>query len=243
MRFAGFRHAPAVLAAVLALGTVGAASHAQSAPSGGAAPRRVARRIDKHPRALVTPTREGGQAWAKALGEVLVRNRNTGAEAKLRLYREDGTLDAEAATRFMSVASSVKVDDAEHAERLPERLVQLVFRASYHFKGASVVILSAMRKGARGRHGAGEAIDFHLDGVKAPALAAYLRATPRAGVGIYTHPKTQYVHLDVRDHSYHWLDGSPPGVKWRERLLSDPKQAKRDASYRPALDLPERAGG
>jgi uncharacterized protein YcbK (DUF882 family) len=232
-----------VLAAVLALGTVGAASRAQSAPSGGAAPRRVARLVDKHPRALVTPERAGGQAWAKSLGEVAVHNRNTGASAKLRLYRQDGTLDPAAAKRFMAVASSERSDGPEPAEQLPERLVQLVFRASYHFKGADVVIVSATRKGARGRHGAGEAIDFQLTGVKAPALAAFLRATPRAGVGIYTHPKTQYVHLDVRDHSYHWLDGSPPGVKWRERLLPDPKQAKRDASYRPVLDLPERAGG
>ncbi len=243
MRFAGFRHAPAALAAVLALGTVGASSRAQSAPSGGAPPRRVARVVEKRARTLVTPELKGGAAWAKALREVSVHNRNTGAKAALRLYRDDGSLDVAAAKHFMVVAASEKTDAAEPTEPLPERLVQLVFRASYHFKGAAVVIVSATRKGARGRHGDGQAIDFFLDGVKAPALAAYLRATPRAGVGIYTHPKTQYVHLDVRDHSYHWLDGSPPGVKWRERLLSDPKQAKRDASYRPVLDLPERAGG
>ena len=91
--------------------------------------------------------------------------------------------------------------------------------------------MSATRKGAHGKHGKGEAIDFQLEGVSAATLAAYLRGTPLAGIGIYTHPKTQYVHLDVRAHSYHWLDGSPPGVTWREKLLGDPSQEKRDASY------------
>jgi hypothetical protein len=47
------------------------------------------------------------------------------------------------------------------------------------------------------------------------------------------------VHLDVRDHSYHWVDGSPPGVTWREQLLPDPKQIARDASLSWSLDLPE----
>ena len=117
--------------------------------------------------------------------------------------------------------------------------MQLAIRASYHFGGAAISIVSATRPGARGKHGTGEALDFSLEGVKATVLAAYLRTTPRAGVGIYTHPKTQYVHLDVREHSYHWIDGSPPGVTWREQLLADPKQAARDASWSPALDLPE----
>jgi hypothetical protein len=120
-------------------------------------------------------------------------------------------------------------------------LVRLVFRASYHFGGATVAILSGTRRGASGRHGTGEALDFSLEGVSAGALASYLRKTPRAGVGIYVHPKTQYVHLDVRDHSYHWVDASPPGVTWRERLLPDPTQADRDASYSAAADLPETA--
>ena len=30
------------------------------------------------------------------------------------------------------------------------------------------------------------------------------------GVGVYTNPLTQYVHLDVRERSYHWIDASPP---------------------------------
>ena len=52
------------------------------------------------------------------------------------------------------------------------------------------------------------------------------------------HRRTRYVHLDVRERSYHWLDASPPRRHWKEMRLRDPKQAKRDASYTPEMDLP-----
>lgn len=190
--------------------------------------------------------------WATKLAPIDIVNRNTNAHGKVRLYDDHGVLDRGAARSFMRIASRLHEsgvpappetagahDASDDDERLDLRLVQLVVRASYHFGGASVMIISGTRPGGNGRHGTGEALDFSLEGVKAPLLAAYLRGTPRAGVGIYTHPKTQYVHLDVRDHSFHWIDGSPPGVTWREQLIADPKQGMRDASYAPALDLPE----
>jgi uncharacterized protein YcbK (DUF882 family) len=185
----------------------------------------------------------GPRSWAVSLPAIDVKNRNTDARANIRLYTGDGTLDRDALRTFMRVACS-RVDapdkpNGEVAEPLDPRLVQLVFRAAYHFRSTSLVIVSATRKGAHGKHGTGDAIDFQLGGVRAAALAAYMRTYPRAGVGIYTHPKTQYVHLDVRDRSYHWIDASPPGVRWREKRLRDPHQEKRDASYAPLMDLPE----
>src|SRR5215472_10156295 len=110
-------------------------------------------------------------------------------------------------------------------------------KAAYHFGRARIQIVSGFRSNA-GRHGTGEALDFRLVGVRASILAAFLRDTPRAGVGIYTHPRTQFVHLDVRDVSYHWIDGSAPGKHWREGALRDPSGKKRDASWTPESDLP-----
>jgi len=231
----------AVAIAVLSVVAASGDRHAGAAPN---APVKNARIVESAPpRPFVPETLAKSESWATSLKAIDVRMRNTGAQAKIRLYKDDGTIDPRAAQEFMDVAASVK----GAKEPLPSRLVQLVFRASYKFgragggEGANVVIVSATRKGAHGKHGSGQAIDFALDGVSAAALAAYLRQTPRAGIGIYTHPKTQYVHLDVRDRSYHWLDGSPPGVTWREKLLSDPNQAKRDESYGAANDLPESA--
>ena len=210
-----------------------------------AKPARVAHVAPAAKRALTTtsaPTVDTSETRAPALGAIAVLNRNTNARGVIRLYDDRGQLDREQARAFMRLAgsgSAAPADASEDDERLDVRVVQLALRAEYHFKASSLAIVSATRPGAKGKHGTGEALDFALEGVKAPLLAAYLRGLPRAGVGIYTHPRTQYVHLDVREHSYHWIDGSPPGVSWREQLLSDPKQAARDSAWSPRSDLPE----
>ena len=233
------------MAIMLAASAVGATPPLAAAAPQGKPPSRVARVVRVAKRALTTTSAlsvDASESWAAALGPIEVLNRNTNAHARIRLYDDHGVLDRGQARSFMRVAGTAHGapdDAAEEDERLDVRVVQLAIRAAYHFGGASIAIISATRPGARGKHGTGEALDFSLEGVKAPLLAAYLRRMPRAGVGIYTHPKTQYVHLDVRDHSYHWIDGSPPGVTWREQLLADPKQAARDASWSASLDLPE----
>lgn len=232
-----------------ALAVLFAAGTGDAAPP--AAPVRNARIVERPPpRPLDLPNAPGTRAaekapWAVSLAAIDVKNKTTSSRMKIRLYGDDGTIDRAAARAFMRVASR-ELDphdraDGDVAEPLDTRLVQLAFRAAYHFGGKPIVIVSATRKGAHGKHGTGEALDFQVEGVRAATLAAYVRTFPRAGVGIYTHPKTQYVHLDVRDRSFHWLDGSPPGVSWRERRLADRSQEKRDAAYTNVLDLPEAA--
>jgi len=78
-----------------------------------------------------------------------------------------------------------------------------------------------------------------MSGVKPEALASYLRKQPRVGVGIYTHRRTRFVHLDVRDNSYHWLDASPPGRNWRGQAIGGRSLPQLDASYQRAGDWPE----
>jgi uncharacterized protein YcbK (DUF882 family) len=174
-------------------------------------------------------------SWAAALAPVDVISATTHARASVRLYAADGEIDDDARATLERIAAS---DADPHA--LATRVEQLVVRAAYHFGGAPVTVVSAWRENAS-RHGTGEAIDFRLKGVRARELAAYLRGIGRAGVGVYTHPRTQFVHLDVRDQSYHWIDASPPGVKWREAQLRDPGALKRDAAWSPSMDLPDSA--
>jgi uncharacterized protein YcbK (DUF882 family) len=231
----------------MAFGLVLATGKGDAAPPN--VPLRHARIVEHTPPRLLehpdTPTAitHGKVSWAASLTAIEVRNRNTNARAKIRLYDDTGELDRSALRDFMRVAAST-VDlpdrpDGDVAEPLDPRLVQLAVRAAYRFGGASIVLVSATRKGSHGKHGTGDALDFQVEGVRAATLAAYARTYPLAGVGIYTHPKTQFIHLDVRDRSYHWIDASPPGVTWREKLLPDRTQQKRDASYVSTMDLPE----
>lgn len=174
--------------------------------------------------------------WAVELAPLKVVCANTGESATISLYGHDGALDPGALEAFSRIAA-----DSNGYSPLSPRLLQLAVKAAHHFRASTFVVVSAFRQKRRGKtdhHTAGEALDFKLPGVDYRRLAAHLRGYPLVGVGVYTHPKTQYVHLDVRDRSYHWLDASPPGVTWREALMADPGQAVRDGSYTPESDLP-----
>jgi uncharacterized protein YcbK (DUF882 family) len=174
--------------------------------------------------------------WAVALEPLSVECANSGAKESLRIYSDDGSLRPASIEAFSRVAA-----DFNGYAPLSPRLVQLAVKAAHHFHSNKLVVVSGFRQKRAGKidhHTRGEALDFKLAGVDYRKLAAYLRTYPLVGVGVYTNPKTQYVHLDVRERSYHWLDASPPGVTWREGLLADPSQAARDASYTPESDLP-----
>jgi hypothetical protein len=220
----------ATLVTMLFSGIVDAAPAKKSIPP--PAPPTASKHDFVPPGLTKAPREEPG--WGAALPSLSAKNNNTGETASFRLYTDHGSLDLDAAKRFMTLVNGP-------GGKLDTRLVQLAFRAAYHFSGASMAIVSGTRRGAHGKHGTNQALDFKLEGVSASELAKYVRTYPRAGIGIYTHPKTQYVHVDVRERSYHWIDASPPGVSWREHLLPDPKQAERDASYAASGDLPESA--
>jgi hypothetical protein len=173
-------------------------------------------------------------AWADKLAPIEVESPARAGVVSIRLYGTDGEVDPDGLAAFSRAAAQ---RDEDEVHPLAVRLVQLVFKAAYHFGGARVIVVSGFRPHAS-KHGMSEALDFKLKGVRASILAAYLRGMPRTGVGIYTHPRTQYVHLDVREPSFHWIDASPPGVHWREGTLWDKGAAKRDAAWTPEMDLP-----
>ena len=167
---------------------------------------------------------------------------NTRRSEELRLYDAFGQVDESAARKLDALLGDTH--DPKHYETtvLDRRTLQLLFKAAYHFRVHDVEVISAYRKPGRrrqGNHGTGQAIDFRLENIPAATLAAYLRTLPRVGVGIYTHPRTQFVHLDVRTRSFHWLDGSPPGRNWRERSLGGKAIPARDALYTRSSDWPE----
>jgi uncharacterized protein YcbK (DUF882 family) len=177
----------------------------------------------------------------EALSALHVENQTTRESRDLKLYDAGGQIDEAAATQLDELLCDARSPKHHETTRLNRRTLQLLFKAAYHFASYEVEVVSAYRKPGRrreGPHGNGDAIDFRLRGISARDLAIYLREIPRTGVGVYTHPKTQYVHLDSRDHSFHWLDASPPRRHWRERSLGERDLEKRDALYSPDGDWP-----
>ncbi|MEP7049254.1 MAG: DUF882 domain-containing protein [Pseudomonadota bacterium] len=170
-------------------------------------------------------------------------NASTGQSLATRLYDDTGHVSEAEAARLDDLLCDAREPKAPATIVLDRRTLQLAVRAALHFESDQVLVVSAYRKPGRrreGLHAVGKAIDFKLPGVKAQVLAAYLRTLPRVGVGIYTHPKTSFVHLDDRERSFHWLDASPPGRTWREMNLGGGVSLiKRDAAYAKADDWPE----
>jgi len=118
-----------------------------------------------------------------------------------------------------------------NAHPVEPRLVDLVYRIALHFAAPEVRVISGYRT-PHGRnasnHGHGRAIDLVVPGAADEDVAKFARELGFVGVGIY--PTSGFVHVDVRDRSYFWVDASAPGHRNRERGILRDLAIKSDAA-------------
>jgi uncharacterized protein YcbK (DUF882 family) len=101
-------------------------------------------------------------------------------------------------------------DGSEHP--IDPRLLDTAYALQRHFGAGEVRFLSGYRKPGKrlgSNHGYGRAIDLVVPGATDEEVASFARARGFVGVGIY--PTSGFVHLDVRDRSFFWVDKSGPG--------------------------------
>lgn len=127
-------------------------------------------------------------------------------------------IDAQTDEGGFDEAARAKADEAfgsyEGGPSLHPRLLDLIYRATRHFGAASIHLVSGIRRDRQAsRHSHGMAADIVLPGVKDEDLAAYFREQGFTGVGTY--PRSGFVHIDVREASYFWVDRSPPNKRWK----------------------------
>ncbi|HKU44347.1 MAG TPA: DUF882 domain-containing protein [Polyangiales bacterium] len=172
---------------------------------------------------------------------------NGGVTVSLTPTRNDGGFDD---ADLQRAASAFAPRDMKGVHPIAPRLLDLVYRAMRHFEAPLVHIISGYRKDRAGsRHTQGRAIDMALPGVSNEDLFAYMRSYGFCGVGIY--PKSGFVHLDVRDRSYFWVDDSLPGERSRstpilpgEAIVSDREASARGEApdtFVPDNDAEDRA--
>ncbi len=135
--------------------------------------------------------------------------------------------------------SAEDLDRAAHVLRDPRtgnehpidpHLLDLVYRIATHFDAHEVRVISGYRTPRNGRHSnhaRGRAIDLVIPGASDEEVAKFAREQGFAGVGVY--PTSGFVHLDVRDRSYFWVDYSGPGKRNRTRGILGDLAAKSDA--------------
>jgi uncharacterized protein YcbK (DUF882 family) len=103
-----------------------------------------------------------------------------------------------------------------------------IYQLQTQFQAHEVRVVSGYRTpraGTHSNHGRGRAIDFILPGTRDEDVAKVARTRGFSGVGVY--PVSGFLHVDVRDRSYFWVDSSGPGRPYVERgvLLDVAKQS------------------
>jgi uncharacterized protein YcbK (DUF882 family) len=120
-------------------------------------------------------------------------------------------------------AAHVMRDHVGNEHPVDPHLVDVIYRLQVHFKAPEIRILSGYRTprgGATSNHGKGRAMDLVVPGASDEEVAKLAREQGYAGVGIY--PVSGFVHVDVRERSYFWVDTSGPGKRSRIRgILAD----------------------
>jgi uncharacterized protein YcbK (DUF882 family) len=106
---------------------------------------------------------------------------------------------------------------SDNTHPVHQRLLELLLNVQEHFHSGEIRLLSGYRSPWEGNsnHGKGRAADIVVPGTSDDAAASYARGLGYVGVGIY--PTSHFIHLDVRDASYFWVDASAPGRPHRER--------------------------
>jgi len=151
---------------------------------------------------------------------------NTGDRAELDAASDGGGF---AASDLDRAAYVLREPSSGNQHPVEPRIVDLAYRIQMHFDAQEVRVISAYRT-PRARnasnHGRGRAIDMVVPGVSDADVADFARELGFVGVGIY--PTSGFVHVDVRDRSYFWVDASAPGRRDRERAILGKLAAKSD---------------
>jgi uncharacterized protein YcbK (DUF882 family) len=150
---------------------------------------------------------------------------NTTDHVTLAATSDRGGFSAEDLDR----AAHVLRDHSGNEHPVDPKVLDLVYRVAVHFNAQEIRIISGYRTphaGSHSNHGKGRAIDLVVPGASDEDVAKFAREQGFCGVGVY--PVSGFVHLDVRDRSFFWVDFSGPGKKNRTRGILGDQALKSD---------------
>ncbi len=186
-----------------------------------------------------TPT-EGQERPVDAAGRPMlaIASLNTGDRVELRAAGDKGGFSA---TDLDRAAFVLREPSTGNEHPVEPRALDIVYRIQTHFSAQEIRVISGYRTPRRrggSNHGKGRAIDLIVPGAPDAEVAKFAREQGFVGVGVY--PTSGFVHVDVRDRSYFWVDKSGPGRRNRTRgILGDlAKSADEEALARGEHPLP-----
>ena len=152
---------------------------------------------------------------------------NTQERVELQAEKDSGGF---AARELDRAAHLLREPSSGNEHPVEPRVLDALYRIQVHFDAQEIRIISGYRTphGGASNHGKGRAIDVVIPGASDDDVARFAREMGFMGVGIY--PQSGFVHVDVRERSYFWVDASGPGKKNRERGILGDVAARADAA-------------
>jgi uncharacterized protein YcbK (DUF882 family) len=154
-------------------------------------------------------------------------NVNRGETLSVAVLGDDGGFDSADLDRVAHLLRAASGD--EHP--IDPRTLLIAYRVQTHFDVPEIRVVSGYRvpgPGSHSNHNRGRAIDMIVPGVPDIEVARYVREIGFVGVGVY--PTSQFVHVDIRPHSYFWVDYTGPHMKSHDRGILGDLAAQSDAA-------------
>lgn len=152
-------------------------------------------------------------------GDIWLRSPNVADEARVNIYREDGSFDEEALAKLDELFRCKRTGEVRAVD---PRLYEQLSRISDHFGGKEIELVSGFRFAERSssRHYHASAMDIRIKGVTIKEMYAYAESLDGGGMGIGIYPRSGFIHVDYRapgEPSYRWTDYSGPGSSDKSR--------------------------
>lgn len=164
-------------------------------------------------------------------GNIWVRAENLGEEARVNIYKADGTFDEAALARLDEVFRCKRTGEVRAVD---PRLYEQLSRIQDHFEGRQIELVSGFRFAERSssRHYHASAMDIRIKGVSIRDMYAMAEGLDGGGMGIGIYPHSGFIHVDYRapgEPSYRWTDYSGPGGGGKSKAKSKRGKAGRTA--------------
>jgi uncharacterized protein YcbK (DUF882 family) len=154
----------------------------------------------------------------KPSGDIWLKAENLGEEAKVHIYKADGSFDDAALARLDELFRCTRTGEVRAVR---SELYEQLSRIYDHFGGKPVLLVSGFRFAEResSRHHHASAMDIRIAGVSIYEMKKFAESLDSGGMGIGIYPTSGFIHVDFRapgEPSYRWVDysgHSSPGKK------------------------------
>lgn len=162
---------------------------------------------------------------SKPSGNVWLYAENLAEEAKVNIYKPDGSFDDAALAKLDELFRCRQTGEVRAVR--PELYEQLS-RISDHFGGDKrVELISGFRFAERSssRHFHASAMDIRIKGVSIREMYKYAESLDGGDMGIGLYPTSNFIHVDYRapgERSYRWTDYSGSGSGKKSKKTKKP---------------------